>query len=312
MPEVEPADEYRHNPDPDVELWNESYYLDWFSPDLSVGGYVRIGFYPNVGDTGAVWYWACLVGEDRPLVTVIDHEVAMPRSQDSMEVRGEGLWADHTIESANEHMSVNLEAFGLALDDPAAVYGDPRGDRVPFGFELDFYTDRAAYQWPPITPRYEIPCRVQGEVQVGDEKVAVDGWGQRDHSWGAARDWWAHQWSWSAGRLEDGTRFHGVGGLIPEHDWGVSYRLDPGSLDFAESDEVTLEVVEGRERLPESTKLGYCGLDLSVTPLAFSPVGLVHPADGRLARFPRALARFDNADGRTGGGWIEWNQPPHG
>ena len=101
MPEVEPADEYRHNPDPDVELWNESYYLDWFSPDLSVGGYVRIGFYPNVGDTGAVWYWACLVGEDRPLVTVIDHEVAMPRSKDSMEVRGEGLWADHTIESAN-------------------------------------------------------------------------------------------------------------------------------------------------------------------------------------------------------------------
>ena len=48
-----------------------------------------------------------------------------------------------------------------------------------------------------------------------------------------------------------------------------------------ESDEVTLEVVEGRDRLPESTKLGYCGLDLSVTPLAFSPVGLVHPADGR-------------------------------
>lgn len=311
MAQFDPADEHRHAADPAVELWNESYYLDWFTEDLSLGGYVRIGFYPNLH---RVWYWACLVGEGRPLVTVIDHDVPLPRQDRSLEVRHDGLWADHAIETAGEHMSVNLEAFALALDDPAAVYGDPRGDRVPFGFELDFHTDRAAYQWPPVTPRYEIPCRVHGEVLVGDERIEVDGWGQRDHSWGAARDWWANQWSWSAGRLTDGTRFHGVGGLLPGHDWGVSYRLDPGATEFVESDTVTLEVQEGPERLPTSTRLGYCDLDLAVTPLAFSPVGLVHPDDGRLARFPRALARFDAMEdgsvGRTGGGWIEWNQPP--
>lgn len=307
MPALDPADEHRHPPEAGVPLWNESYYLDWFTEDLALGGYVRIGFYPNLG---RVWYWACLVGEGRPLVTVIDHDVALPRSARSLEVRHDGLWADHTVEDPGEHMSVNLEAFALALDDPAEVYGDPRGDRVPFGFELDFLTDRGAYMWPPVTPRYEIPCRVQGEVLVGDERIAVDGWGQRDHSWGAARDWWANQWCWSAGRLVDGTRFHGVGGLLPGDDWGVAYRLDPGATQFAEGDRVALEVDEGRERLPESTHLGYCELDLRVTPLAFSPVGLHHPDDGRLARFPRALARFDAADGRTGGGWIEWNQPP--
>ena len=27
---------------------------------------------------GTAWYWACLVGEGRPLVTVIDHEVPLP------------------------------------------------------------------------------------------------------------------------------------------------------------------------------------------------------------------------------------------
>ncbi|MCP4434485.1 MAG: hypothetical protein GY812_03170 [Actinomycetia bacterium] len=307
MPAVEPADEYRHDCDPEVELWNESYYLDWFAEDLSVGGYVRIGFYPNLGK---VWYWACLVGEGRPLVTVIDHEVDMPSSSSSLEIRHDGLWADHAIETPNEHMSVNLEAFALALDDPASVYGDPRGDRVPFGFELDFLTDRGAYMWPPVTPRYEIPCRVQGEVLVGDEKITVDGWGQRDHSWGAARDWWSNQWSWTAGRLEDSTRFHGVGGFFPGEDWGVAYRLDPHTSEFVDTHEVSLDVTEGRERLPETTRIGYCDLDFTVTPLAFSPVGLFHPEDGRLARFPRALARFDAADGRTGGGWIEWNQPP--
>lgn len=180
------ADEARHTPDPDEPLWNESYYLDWFAEDLSVGGYVRIGFYPNLG---RVWYWACLVGPDRPLVTVIDHEVPMPSSPSSLEVRTDGLWADHAIETPLDHMSINLESFGLQVDHPADVYhSQPRGALVPFGFELDFHTDRAAYQWPPVTPRYEIPCRVEGVVSVGDERIEVDGWGQRDHSWGAARD----------------------------------------------------------------------------------------------------------------------------
>jgi hypothetical protein len=299
------ADEARH-PAGEEPLWNESYYLDWFAEDLSVGGYVRIGFYPNLG---RVWYWACLVGPDRPLVTVIEHDVAMPSSASSLEVRHDGLWADHAIEAPNDHMSINLEAFGLELDDPADVYGDARGTRVPFGFELDFHTDRAAYLWPPVTPRYEIPCRVEGHVQVGSERIEVEGWGQRDHSWGAARDWWANRWCWTAGRLDDGTRFHAAGGFFPGSDWGVGYRLDPDSTDFVEDESVTLDVVEGRERLPERASIGFAGLELEVEPLAFSPVFLVAP-DGREARFPRAMCRFGTADGRQGAGWTEWNQPP--
>lgn len=309
MPQIDPVDEARHRPDPTVELWNESYYLDWFTDDLTLGGYVRIGFYPNLD---RVWYWACLVGPDRPLVTVVEHDVMMPRSGTSLEVRHDGLWADHAIETPNEHMSANLESFGLVIEDPAEMYreGGPRGERVPFGFELDWETDRGGYLWPPVTPRYEIPCRVSGVVMVGDERINVDGWGQRDHSWGAARDWWALKWIWSAGRLDDGTRFHSAGGLIPDHDWGVGYRLDPGGSEFAESDVVIQSTVEGRERLPERSTLAHTDLELTVTPLAFSPVGLFHPRNGSLARFPRALARYENADGRTGGGWIEWNQPP--
>ncbi len=303
-----PQDEARHTPD-DSELWNESYYLDWFAEDLSVGGYVRIGFYPNLGK---VWYWACLVGLDRPLVTVIEHDIPMPASSSSLEVRSEGLWADHVVETPNEHMSINLEAFGLQLDDPAEVYhADPRGTRVPFGFELDFHTDRAAYLWPPVTPRYEIPCRVEGFVLIGDQRIDVDGWGQRDHSWGAARDWWTNQWSWTAGRLEDGTRWHSAGGFMPDIDWGVAYRLDPGSSEFVEGDTVVLDVTEGRERLPTRTGTKIVNLDLEFEPVAFSPVLLVHP-DGRAARFPRAMARVTSSDGRQGGAWIEWNQPPTG
>jgi hypothetical protein len=304
MPTPIPADERRHAHD-DQRLWNESYYLDWFTEDLSLGGYLRVGYYPNLN---TIWYWGCLVGPSRPLVTVIDHEVALPADPQSLEIRHEGLWADHAIENPLEHMSVNLEAFAVSLDDPAETYHGVRGDRVPFGFELDFFTDRAAYQWPPILPRYEIPCRVHGVVLVGDERIEVDGWGQRDHSWGAARDWWANTHTWMAGRLDDGTRCHAVGGFVGGEDFGVAYELGPDSSAFIEGTTVRIQTDEGRERLPERTHMAFCDLDLEIEPIAFSPVQLIHPDDGREVRFPRALARFTDADGRSGGGWIEWNQ----
>ncbi len=309
MPDVDPADERRHRPDR-TELWNESYYLDWFTEDASMGGYVRIGFVPNLGGTsGSIWYWACLVEEDGPLVTVIEHEVPIPADDQSLAVRHDGLWADHDVPEVLDRMSCNLEAFAVALDDPAEVYHGCRGDRVPFGFELDWHTDRGAYQWPPVTPRYEIPCRVDGRVLVGDREIEVDAWGQRDHSWGAARDWWGMSWCWSAARLEDGTRLHAVGGLVPGTDWGVGYVLAPGSSDFEDVVEVKVDAEVGREGLVDSARLRFGGLDIAVEPVAWSPVLLEHP-DGREARFPRALARFTASDGRRGAGWIEFNQPP--
>jgi hypothetical protein len=300
-----PENERRHEPDGDL-LWNESYYLDWFNADGTVGGYIRVGFVPNLG---SVWYWACLVGPDRPLVTVVSHDVAFPASAQSLELRADGLWADHTVEDPLQHMTCNLEAFALELDDPAEMYHDPRGKRVPFGFELDWETDRGAYLWPPVTPRYEIPCRVHGQVLVGDEVIEVDGWGQRDHSWGAARDWWSLSWCWSAGRLDDGTRWHSASGFIPGSDWGVAYRLDGGSDEFDEFFEIGVEQTPGREGLVEAAQLVIGDLILAVEPLAWSPVLLVHP-DGREDRFPRAMARFTAPDGRTGMGWNEFNQPP--
>lgn len=307
MATPDPLDERRHTPDADP-LWNESYYFDWFSDDGSLGGYVRLGFYPNLG---SVWYWACLVGPDRPLVTVVSHDVPLPASPQSLEVRADGLWADQVVEAPLSHVTVNLEAFGLEVDDPADMYHDPRGTRVPFGFELDWETDRAAYLWPPVTPRYEIPCRVHGRVLIGTDEIEVDGWGQRDHSWGAARDWWANTWCWSAGRLEDGTRWHSAGAFFADNDWGVAYRLEPGSTDFAEHFEIVVTTDLGREGLVDRASLTIGDLHLSVEPIAWSPVLLVHP-DGREARFPRALARFVAADGRRGLGWIEFNQPPTG
>jgi hypothetical protein len=297
------ADEGRH--EPGVEpWWNESWYFDFATLDGTLGGYVRLGLYPN---QGVAWYWACLVGEGRPLVIVTDHGVAPP-PPGALEVRAEGLWADHTVEVPFDHMTLGCEAFALGVDDPAEVYGAARGERVPFGLDLEWDTDGTAYAYPPGTTRYEVPCRVHGEILVGDEAIAFDGIGQRDHSWGV-RDWWSLAWTWTAGWLDDGTRFHGT--AVRLGDDPVPYHpgyVQPPDGPLVGVDHTASAPALGAHGFPTRDTVEVGELQLEVAPVAFAPVLLV---DGdRTARFPRALCRFhDRATGRRGVGWTEWNQP---
>jgi hypothetical protein len=301
------ADESYHPPG-EGDWWGESWYYDFATHDATLGGYVRLGLYPN---RTVAWYWACVVGEGRRLVTVVDHDVRPPRPP-SLEIRAEGLWADHNIETPFDHISLGCEAFALGLDDPAAMYGPdgpPVGDRVGFGLDLEWETDGAAYVYPPGTTRYEVPCRVHGEVLVGDERIELDAIGERDHSWGT-RDWWTLGWTWSAGWLEDGTRFHGTTvrlgeDVVPYHPGFVQ---PPGGA-LAGVEHTAATWVPGVHGFPASATVGYDDLRLDVEPVAFAPV-LLEDGAGRLSRFPRALCRFrDAATGRTGAGWVEWNQP---
>lgn len=312
-----PTDEYSHEPGPEP-FWNESWYFDFFSADGSLGGYVRLGRYPNLG---VIWYWACLVGEDRPLVTVIDHAVPIPTNPRSHELHGAMLWADHNCETPFEHWSLGLETHAVALDNPADVYGSAYGDPTPFAFELDWETDGTVFSYPSFMPRYEVPCRVHGTVDVGEERLEIEGFGQRDHSWGV-RDWWSIGWCWTAFRLGDGSCWHAVTtkpqalvsiGYEQAPDGGAStdralryvtdFRVDEalGSMGIPVAAELAVTTAE------EPTGPGGDPIEFTVEPIAWSPVLLVDP-EGRRSRFPRALARFRGERG-VGYGWIEFNQP---
>ncbi len=147
-----------------------------------------------------------------------------------------------------------------------------------------------------------------GEVTVGSERVVVDGYGQRDHSWGV-RDWWAFGWCWAAARLDDGTRVHLVDVRVPGNPVAFGY-VQPGDGRVETVETLDVAEVLGDEGLPivARARLEPGGLELEIEPIAFGPVLLVAP-DGRTSRFPRAVARFVARDGRSGTGWIEWNQP---
>jgi hypothetical protein len=298
----EPGDEKPHEPGAE-ELWNESWYFDAVSADGAFGVYVRIGLYPNLG---TCWYTAYVCRPGGPAVAIADYEAPLPEA--GLATATATLAADHVCEAPLERFRVTLDATGEAYDDPAAPLRGERGSPTPVALDLVWETDGAPYAYR-VTTRYEIPCLVSGTVRVGGEELTLrEAPGQRDHSWGP-RDWWSMDWVWSAARLDDGTRLHGVELRLPDTPrLGIGYVQPPGG-EPAELDRVVATEEVGTDGLIAAGRLLLepPALDLAVEPLAFGPLRLVAP-DGRVSHFPRAMCRLTSGDGRSGLGWVEWNR----
>src|SRR5215469_5084024 len=111
------ADEDLHPAGPEL-LWNESYYFDFAAPDGSVGGYVRLGLYPN---WGRAWYWACVVRPGQPTVLVADNAATLPSAGGTM-VQTPALSAIQEITEPLEAARVTLDAVSAVLPEPLAAY----------------------------------------------------------------------------------------------------------------------------------------------------------------------------------------------
>ena len=178
---------------------------------------------------------------------------------------------------------------------------------MALALELEWDTAGLPYAYR-LTTRYEIPCRVSGEIRIGEEVLELaDAHGQRDHSWGV-RDWWSMDWMWSAVHLDDGAHLHAVELRLPNAPaLGVGY-VQPAGDALLELERVSAGEQVGADGLISDAHLRVEPpvLDLDVEPLAFGPLRLVAP-DGRVSHFPRAMCRLRCGDGRSGVGWVEWN-----
>ncbi len=142
--------------------------FEFWSPRASFGGHIALWRWPA---QQLAWYSTAVFRQGELVVALAD-EVPLGKT---LELRGNGLWADHNLEQPFEHWSIGLEAFALALDHPAA----DRGDRVPLGYELDWELDPGVLN--PIDDGYEQPARVRGEVLLGHDAYELDGFGWRSH-----------------------------------------------------------------------------------------------------------------------------------
>ncbi len=160
-----------------VEVWDQ-----WFViPEERQGGYVRLTIRPH---DGVCWYWAALVGLGRPLVSVLADDVPLPKGT-SMEMRGPGIWTETTVLRPFEHLTTDLEAFGVSVDPATDVWRGAWGDRVAVGLELDWDSEGEPGPSPvPGTSGYRLVGSMHGEVLLDDARWEIRGIGVRDHWWG--------------------------------------------------------------------------------------------------------------------------------
>jgi hypothetical protein len=112
---------------------------------------------------------------------------------------------------------------------------------------------------------------------------------------------------WSAGRLDDGTRFHAVVFRLPDTPAiGVGY-VQPPTGEVMEPEAVTASEEVGPDGLITTARIGLDDLQLEVEPVAFGPLLLEAP-DGRISQFPRAMCAVHDRSGRSGVAWVEWNR----
>ncbi|OBF55357.1 phosphotransferase [Mycolicibacterium monacense] len=296
------ADEGSHQPG-DEELWNESWYFDFADGAQDVGGWVRLGLYPN---RNAAWINALVCGPGMPTIGIVDFDAPLPAdyTETTTDTAHLGL---EPVEPLRTYR-VTVRGRGEAHDDPAALLRGEAGRPVDLTMDLTWTTVGTPYRYR-ITTRYEIACTVSGTVTADGREYRFDAVpGQRDHSWGV-RDWWAMDWVWNALHLDDGTHLHGVDLRIPEiGPMSIGY-VQPPDAALTETTQMTAAATFADTGLPVTTSLTVQPGDLTVDVdiRGFAPVMLT-AADGRVSHFPRAWAAVTTGAGRTGIGWVEWNR----
>jgi hypothetical protein len=301
---VPAVDERRHRPGPDRD-WEESWSFDLVSDDGEVGGFVRLALHPA---QGRAWYWAYLARPGRPVIVVRDHDVEPPRGRE-LEVRSDGLWAQVICETPFEHWSAGLEAFAVAIDDPARAWGDERGDPTALGLDLEWEMEAPACPLPE--PGYVQPASVHGEVLVGAERLALDGTGWYTHAWGRPA-WHDRRW-WALSACFDDQQ--AVTARFPG--WASLWRAGAGAgADARSGAGAELQTQWRDDGLPDGAELrlgdagsSSIGTNLRVVPVALAPVPV--DIDGkRVGVLVRALCSYAGGDRVSGGrGWAEWLIP---
>lgn len=185
MPDPDPSDERRHDATPGARTEEWSFVAGTGTEAVLVAHLVLD---PGAGRAA---FTALVRNPPERAVLVAAVDLAPPRPP-GLEVRGPGIWADHVVEEPFERWSLGLEAFGVGLDvdpdrtagDLLAAHGHPdeRGDRTPVGWDLEWHAT-GPVERSPLGSGYVVPCRVEGEVLLGDEVWALDRDGRRDHRW---------------------------------------------------------------------------------------------------------------------------------
>jgi len=200
---LEPNDEYPHDPGT-AGNYNESMYFNVFDPQTKAGGWFRIGNRPNEKYAEVS---VCIYLPDGRVAFMF----ARPEISGNAAMNAGGL--NVTVVEPFKRLRVAYRGKALVLRNPKDM-ADPKSafqhnPRVACAVDLDFTglspmyggeavnADGSAVAIDPeksfAKAHYEQHCAAAGTIVVGDEELAISGFGLRDKSWGP-RYWQAISW----------------------------------------------------------------------------------------------------------------------
>ncbi len=200
---LEPDDEYPHEPD-DAVNYNESMYFNAFDLSQEAGGWFRLG---NRVNEGYAEMSVCVYLPDGRVGFMYDR----PAITSNAEMNAGGLKIE--VIEPFERLRVTYEGTVCLLDEPRQM-ANPRqafkeNPIVQCQVELNWQGVSPMYGGKPVNAdgseiaqeseksfakaHYEQHGALTGSITVGDEGLAIDGFGLRDKSWGP-RYWQALSW----------------------------------------------------------------------------------------------------------------------
>jgi hypothetical protein len=276
---VTDADERLHPVEDPSEHWSDSLYFNAWDPATNTFLLTRIAVLANKGEVTAGY----VVWVDGMPVYAYNHVLDHVPDTD---------WDVMTVGGLSYRMLRSCQTWAVQLDD---------GDNAKAHLEWDGFSGAVHYddgeaKLPKAVAwgHYEQSCRVRGDLVIGERRIAFDGMGQRDHSWGYRH--WAglHQWHWITGFFGEDRAFNlfevhehdgsiSVNGFV--HDDGADRFITSAVRDMRRDDSgaptsyvLTLTLQDGGERKITGTGEGFV---IPVRPAADQPV-VVHEALMRL------------------------------
>lgn len=309
---IRPEDEGVHPHDPEDEGWQESIFYDWCSSDGSVAGHVRIG---HMHGRGRIWAW-CFVSHDGEWVAFEDPHIA-PEAIRGLDVETPAFSFQREITAPLVSNGVRARGEGRFVSGPRA------GEAASFSVDLRFEAlgpchsigdqGMAGHTSDELSAsRFEQPMRVTGSSEIAGARREVDGYGERDHSWGP-RDW-NIEWTFLA--LSGPERQSMAVRVSFDEDtyFDTGYLAAGEMRTVVEADfelDVQPERVAGRVEIVDEAGRTLAGV---IEPLSQAPIDASHAfSPPRESDYRRTLLRFTPDDeGAAQFGFLETNRFPDG
>ncbi|MDE0885507.1 MAG: hypothetical protein OSB70_08245 [Myxococcota bacterium] len=186
-----PEDDYTH-PLGEETNFNESMYFNFFDPEQSIGGFVRLG---NRANEGTAEMTVCVYRDDgRVLFNFKRAPIANNEAFDAGGLRFDVIEPSEELSTRYSGGAVELKD-ARSMSDPAKAFRKSPRRRL----EIDLrhravgpmYGSSRSRSEEERNPEkqfgkahYEQHMHVTGRLQIDDETLEIDGYGLRDHSWG--------------------------------------------------------------------------------------------------------------------------------